>query len=227
MILRIPAVLAPDAVREFRTELEHAPWVDGSVTAGHQSAQAKHNEQVDDHHPIARALGDRVVAALEQTPLFISAALPLRVFPPLFNRYGPGQTFGNHVDNAIRQTPNGGRTIRTDLSATLFLSAPQEYTGGELVIGDGSGGQRVKLAAGDLVLYPATSLHRVEPVTAGARIAAFFWIQSMVRDDGRRSILFELDEAIRNTRVELGGDRPAVLSLVNVYHNLVRAWAEV
>ena len=224
MIMRIPNVLAADAADALAAELSAGTWTDGRATAGTQSAQAKRNDQLDERDPLARAAGERIVTALERNPLFISAALPLRVFPPLFNRYAAGQAFGAHVDNAIRQTKDG-RTIRTDLSATLFLSAPEEYTGGELVIGDSGGVQAVKFAAGDLVLYPANSVHRVEPVTAGARIAAFFWIQSMVRDDGQRRTLFELDDSIRALRHEIG-DRPSLVSLMSVYHNLVRAWAD-
>jgi PKHD-type hydroxylase len=224
MIMRIPNVLAADAAGALAAELSAANWADGRATAGTQSAQAKHNDQLDERDSIARAAGERIVTALERNSLFISAALPLRVFPPLFNRYAVGQAFGAHVDNAIRQTKDG-RTLRTDLSATLFLSAPEEYTGGELVIGGPGGVQAVKFGAGDLVLYPANSVHRVEPVTAGARIAAFFWIQSMVRDDCRRRTLFELDESIRTLRHEIG-DRPALVSLMSVYHNLVRAWAD-
>jgi PKHD-type hydroxylase len=206
--------------------VEVADWVDGRVTAGFQSARAKDNAQVPEGHVVARDLGAMIVAALERTPLFISAALPLRVFPPLFNRYGHGQSFGTHVDNAIRQAAGTPHRIRTDLSATLFLTAPDEYEGGVLTIEDRFGVQSVKLPAGHMVLYPASSLHHVTPVTGGERIAAFFWIQSMIRDDGKRTLLFDLDNAIQS----LGRDVPGhagVIQLTGVYHNLIRRWAEL
>jgi PKHD-type hydroxylase len=225
-MLQIPDVLTPEQVRTCLKVLNDADWIDGRVTAGFQSALAKHNAQVPEEHPAARALGDVIVTALERTPLFISAALPLRVFPPLFNRYAGGQSFGTHVDNAIRQVKGTPHRIRTDLSATLFLTAPDEYDGGVLTVEDHFGVQSVKLPAGHLVLYPASSLHHVTPVTSGARISAFFWIQSMIRDDARRTLLFDLDNAIQSVGRDVP-DHPSVVELTGVYHNLVRQWAEL
>ena len=225
MLLQIPDVLTHEQIARFRDRLAAAPWVDGNVTSGHQSAQAKYNEQVAEDSAEARELGAQVVDALGRSPLFFSAALPKQVFPPLFNRYGVGMTFGNHVDGAIRTHAPTRLRIRTDLSATLFLSHPEEYDGGELLIEDTYGVQRVKLPAGSLVLYPATSLHRVEPITRGTRVASFFWIQSMVREDARRSTLFDLDMAIVRLTRDHPGD-PALVGLVGVYHNLLRMWAE-
>ncbi|MEA2739977.1 MAG: PKHD-type hydroxylase [Acetobacteraceae bacterium] len=225
-MLQIPDVLTPEQVRTCLEVLNDADWIDGRVTAGFQSALAKHNAQVPEEHPAARALGDVIVTALERTPLFISAALPLRVFPPLFNRYAGGQSFGTHVDNAIRQVKGTPHRIRTDLSATLFLTAPDEYDGGVLTVEDHFGVQSVKLPAGHLVLYPASSLHHVTPVTSGARISAFFWIQSMIRDDARRTLLFDLDNAIQSVGRDVP-DHPSVVELTGVYHNLVRQWAEL
>jgi PKHD-type hydroxylase len=226
VLLPVPDVLTTQQVAEAREVLERAHWVDGRVTAGHQSARAKHNQQVPEDSAAARRLGDMVVGALQGHALFVSAALPLRVFPPLFNRYQGGQAFGTHVDNAIRQVPGTPHRLRTDLSATLFLSAPDSYDGGELVVEDTYGVHSVKLPAGHLVLYPASSLHHVRPVTRGVRLAAFFWIQSMVRDDGERTLLFDLDHAIQ----ELGReqpDHPSAVQLIGVYHNLLRRWADV
>jgi len=226
MLLQIPGVLTTEQVRQARTRLDAAEWIDGRVTAGHQSARAKDNEQLPEGHPAGREIGDAIVAALARTPLFRSAALPLHVFPPLFNRYSGGQSFGAHVDNAVRQVPATAHQLRTDLSATLFLSEPDEYDGGELVVEDTFGVQSVKLAAGNLILYPASSLHHVRPVTRGARVSSFFWIQSMVRDDGQRTLLFDLDLSIQR----LGADHPehaSVLQLTGVYHNLLRRWAEL
>jgi PKHD-type hydroxylase len=226
MLLQIPDVLSPDEVASGRQRLEAATWVDGRVTAGHQSAMAKHNQQLPEDSPVARQLGDEILGALQRSPLFISAALPARVFPPLFNRYQGGHSFGNHVDNAIRHVPGTPHRIRTDLSATLFFVEPDEYDGGELVVEDTYGVHAVKLPAGHLVLYPSTSLHHVRPVTRGARLASFFWIQSMVRDDGERTLLFDLDSAIQL----LGQgqpDHPVAVPLTGVYHNLLRRWAEV
>jgi len=225
MLLHIPKVLTPDQVAHCRRVLDRAEWVDGKVTAGFQSGKAKNNAQVPEGHPAARELGDIVLEALERNMLFVAAALPLKVFPPLFNRYAGGQNFGNHVDNAIRQVTNRPHRVRTDLSATLFLSAPEEYDGGELVVDDSYGAHTVKLPAGDMVLYPSGSLHRVEPVTRGARVASFFWIQSMVRDDGERTLLFDLDNAIRQVG-QATPDHPAVVQLTSVYHNLLRRWAD-
>lgn len=226
MLLQIPAVLTVEQVAHARRLLDSAPWVDGRVTAGFQSAQMKHNLQLPEDDPVAREVGDVVLTALGRSPLFLSAALPLRVFPPLFNRYEGGQSFGNHVDNAIRQLPGTPQRIRTDLSATLFLAGPEEYDGGELVVEDTYGVHSVKLAAGHLVLYPSTSLHHVRPVTRGARIASFFWIQSMIRDDGARTLLFDLDGAIQQVASQLPNS-PAPVQLTAVYHNLLRRWAEM
>lgn len=225
-MLQIADVLSPEQVRVGLAKLAEADWVDGRVTAGFQSAEVKHNAQVPEDHPVARALGEMIVAALERTPLFISAALPLRVFPPLFNRYAGGQSFGTHVDNAIRQVRGTPHRIRTDLSATLFLTPPDEYEGGVLTVEDQFGVQGVKLPAGHMVLYPASSLHHVTPITRGVRVAAFFWVQSMIRDDARRALLFDLDTAIQG----LGRDVPdhaGVVQLTGVYHNLLRQWAEL
>jgi PKHD-type hydroxylase len=224
VIVPIAGLLSPEDVRAVRAGLDGARWEDGRKTAGHQSAQVKRNEQVVEDDAAGRRAADRVLGALERNPLFISAALPLKVFPPLFNRYSGGQNFGDHVDNAIRQTPQG-HSVRTDLSATLFLSAPEEYDGGELVIGGVGGTQSVKLGAGDLVVYPASTVHRVNPVTRGTRLASFFWIQSMVRADARRELLFQLDEAIRTVRAA-DPHQQALVDFVSVYHNLIRTWAE-
>src|SRR5688572_2229235 len=226
MLINIPDVLTAEQVAEGRKLLDSAEWVDGKVTAGHQSARAKNNAQIPEGHPVAQKLGDMILSALGRNPLFLSAALPLRVFPPLFNRYAGGQSFGTHVDNAIRQVPGTAHRIRTDLSATLFFAAPEEYDGGELCVEDTYGVKAVKLPAGHMVLYPSTSLHHVRPVTRGARVSSFFWIQSMIRDDGQRSILFDLDVAIQR----LSGDHPnhpSAVQLTGVYHNLLRQWAEV
>jgi PKHD-type hydroxylase len=225
VLLQVPRILSGDQVTRCRELMERATWVDGRVTAGHQSARAKHNQQIPEGSAEAREMGAMIVAALEGNALFISAALPLRVFPPLFNRYSGGMTFGAHVDNAIRQVPGTPHRIRTDLSATLFLTRPEEYDGGELVVDDTHGAHAVKLPAGDLILYPATSLHRVNPVTRGVRLASFFWIQSMVRDDGQRALLFDLDMAINRVN-EAIPDHPGVVALTCCYHNLLRTWAE-
>lgn len=225
MLLPIPEVLTAAQIAEARQILDQAEWADGRVTAGHQSARAKDNMQLPEDSPAARRLGDMILRALEQNALFISAALPLRVFPPLFNRYQGGQKFGTHVDNAIRQVTGTPHRIRTDLSATLFLCEPDEYDGGELVIEDTYGTHNVKLPAGHLILYPSTSLHQVRPVTRGARVASFFWIQSMVRDDAERTLLFDLDVAIQRITGELPGN-PVNVQLTGVYHNLLRRWAD-
>lgn len=226
MIVHVPNVLSKTQVAAFRAELEKARWVDGRATAGHQSAKAKNNMQLAEGDPLARKLGDEILGALERSPLFVSAALPHRVFPPLFNRYQGGESFGNHVDNAIRQIPGTAARVRTDLSATLFLNEADEYDGGELIVEDTFGTHSVKLSAGDLVLYPASSLHRVSPVTRGARLASFFWIQSMVRDDGERTLLLDLDVAIQQMNQAIPND-PGLLSLTGVYHNLLRRWSDV
>jgi PKHD-type hydroxylase len=225
MMLRIPELLGAEAVGRCREALLAAEWEDGRATAGHQSAQVKRNQQIAERSPTARALGDVVLGALEQSPLFISAALPQRVFPPLFNRYDENMAFGAHVDNAIRAITGTATRLRTDISATLFLSSPDSYDGGELVIEDSYGSHAVKLPAGDLVIYPASSLHHVTPVTRGARLASFFWVQSLVRDPARRKLLFDLDMSIVALARQLPG-APAVLSLTGVYHNLLRDWAE-
>ena len=226
MIVQVPNVLKNQQLTRCRQVLERASWVDGRVTAGHQSAQVKDNRQLPENSAEARELGDMIVAALERNPLFITATLPLRVFPPLFNRYEGGESFGAHLDNSIRQIPGTPLRVRTDISATLFLSAPEEYDGGELVIDDVYGAHAVKLPAGDMVLYPASSLHHVNPVTRGARLASFFWVQSMVRDDGNRTLLFDLDMAINKVTQALP-NHGAVVELTNCYHNLMRRFAEV
>jgi PKHD-type hydroxylase len=226
MLIQIPNVLSPAQLAECRKLLDAAHWVDGAVTAGHQSGRAKCNMQLPEDGAEAVRMGDLILAALERNPLFVSAALPLKVFPPLFNRYEGGQNFGTHVDNAIRQVKGTGHRVRTDLSATLFFSEPDEYDGGELVVEDNYGVQRVKLAAGHMILYPASSLHHVTPVTRGARLASFFWIQSMVRDDGQRTLLFDLDSSIQRLASE-APDHPSVIQLTGVYHNLLRRWADV
>jgi PKHD-type hydroxylase len=225
MLLPIPNVLTAEQVTKARGICDHAQWTDGRVTAGHQSARAKDNMQLSEDSAAARELGEMVLTALGQNALFISAALPSRVFPPLFNRYSGGQSFGTHVDNAIRQVTGTGHRIRTDLSATLFLANPDEYDGGELVVEDTYGSHGVKLPAGHMILYPATSLHHVRPVTRGARLASFFWIQSMVRDDGQRTILFDLDSAIQRLNLDVR-DHPTTVQLTGVYHNLLRQWAD-
>ncbi len=227
MLVKIDNVLTKEEVAHCRSVLEGTQWVDGRVTAGAQSALAKNNLQVPETAPQARALGEIVLRALGTNAAFNSAAVPFRVFPPLFNRYDVGMSFGAHVDNAIRFIPGPNIRVRTDLSATLFLSDPHDYDGGELVIQDTYGEQSVKFAAGDMVLYPASSLHRVEPITRGSRWASFFWIQSMLKDDGARTMLYQLDQAIIRTRAELGDKHAAVLELTAVYHNLLRRWAEV
>jgi PKHD-type hydroxylase len=230
MLIRIPDVLTPEQIAEARQILDRAEWVDGKVTAGAQSAKAKDNMQIPEGHPAAQQLGEMILKALGKNPLFLAAALPLRVFPPLFNRYTGGQSFGTHVDNAIRQVTGTGHRIRTDISATLFFAGPEEYDGGELCVEDTYGVQRVKLPAGHMVLYPATSLHHVTPVTRGARICSFFWIQSMLRDDTQRSLLFDLDLAIQRLNRELpeqAAARQTAVQLTGVYHNLLRQWAEV
>ncbi len=226
MITRITTLLTPDRLAAIRARLDTAQWEDGRATAGHQSATVKSNLQLAQHDPRARELGDEILRALERSASFISAALPRHVFPPLFNRYSTGMGFGAHIDNAVRQIPGTPHRLRTDLSATLFLSAPEEYDGGELVIEDTYGPHSVKLPAGDMIVYPAGSVHRVLPVTRGARTAAFFWIQSMVRDDSARALLYELDTGIR----ELGRDGVhggGIVRLTGCYHNLLRRWANL
>ncbi len=226
MLLQIPKVLSAEQLRLVRARLDAAgdAWVDGRVTAGYQGARVKDNAQIAEETPLARELGDLILSALERNPLFISATLPAQVYPPMFNRYEGGQRFGNHVDNAVRLLPGGSMKIRTDISATLFIAEPSEYDGGELVVEDTYGTHAVKLPAGDMVLYPATSLHRVNPITRGARVASFFWIQSMVRDDAQRALLFDLDMSIQRLNAT-GGDENARTQLTGCYHNLLRMWA--
>ncbi|WP_374389430.1 Fe2+-dependent dioxygenase [Sandaracinobacter sp.] len=227
MLIAIPDVLSADEVAQFRRVMAGAQWVDGNTTSGAQAAMAKSNLQLPEDGAAARDLSQRVLAALSRTPAFIAAALPAKVFPPLFNRYRVGEAFGTHVDNAIRSRPGTEFRIRTDLSATLFLAGPDEYDGGELVIEGQFGEQRVKLPAGHMVLYPSSSLHRVTPVTRGERIASFMWLQSMVRDDSARRSLYELDVSIQKLTARLGLDDPEVVALTGLYHNLLRRWAEV
>lgn len=224
MLLSIPDVVTPDEITQCRAILSRATWVDGAATAGFQSTQVKCNQQIAEGSVEAKELGEIVLDALGRNLLFSSAALPSRVFPPLFNRYEGSQAFGNHFDNAIRQVPSTGFRVRTDLAATLFLSAPEDYVGGELVIDDTFGAHSVKLPAGHMVLYPATSLHRVLPVTRGARTASFFWIQSLVNEDSERALLFDIDMAIVRLRQQVG-DNESILALTAVYHNLLRKWA--
>lgn len=224
MLLYIPDILNPEQIGECRTALLAADWIDGRVTAGHHSERVKRNRQIDERHPVARKLGEMILVALDRSPLFLSAALPLKIVPPIFNRYEGGETYGNHVDGAVRPVPGTPHRVRTDLSATVFLSAPDDYDGGELVVDDTFGAHRIKLPAGSMILYPGSSVHRVESVMRGTRLAAFFWIESMVRDDGQRRLVFDLDMAAQ----ELAGavpDNPAVAQLYNVYHNLLRRWA--
>ncbi|HEY9155091.1 MAG TPA: Fe2+-dependent dioxygenase [Opitutaceae bacterium] len=226
MVLDIPNVLSAVQVAEARAALLAAEWIDGNATAGHQAAKTKDNLQIPIGHPTQRQIGELIVRALSSHPLFLSAALPLHVMPPMFNRYSGGQQFGTHVDGAIRQIQGTGHRIRTDLSATLFFEEPENYDGGELIIEDTYGSKNVKLPAGHMVLYPATSLHRVTPVTRGERLCAFFWIQSMIRDGGQRSILFDLDVGIQRLSTERSG-HPGLVQLTGVYHNLLRQWAEM
>ncbi|MBB3213538.1 PKHD-type hydroxylase [Herbaspirillum sp. Sphag1AN] len=226
MMLHIPQVLSGEQVRELRSELVRADWIDGKATVGEQGAKVKRNRQLPIHSPTCVALGNRILAALKANPLFFAAALPRTVMPPLFNVYAGGEHYGLHVDGAVRQLSDSTLAMRTDLSSTLFLSAPEEYDGGELVVVDTYGTHEVKLPAGDLILYPATSLHRVEPVTRGERVCSFFWTQSMVRDDWQRSMLFALDQNISSLRASLG-DTAEVLGLTGHYHNLLRQWADL
>ena len=225
MLVRIPAVLSKAEVAHCRRVLEAAEWVDGKVTAGYQSAKSKNNIQLLENSDAANQLGDIILAALANNNLFMSAALPLKIFPPLFNCYQGGHSFGVHVDNAIRQVKGTAVKVRTDLSMTLFFSEPEEYDGGELVIEDTYGTQSVKLAAGDMILYASTSLHRVTPVTRGRRLASFFWLQSMVASDEKRSLLYDMDMSIQNLS-QGNEDHPAIIQLTGVYHNLLRQWAQ-
>jgi PKHD-type hydroxylase len=227
MLVSIPSALDANALQDVRRRLEAAgdAWVDGRVSAGYQGAPVKFNQQIDERSQVAADCQRIVLTALERNPLFISAVLPNEVYPPMFNRYGEGMTFGSHVDGSVRIHPHTGRKLRTDVSATLFLSDPAEYDGGELTVEDQYGSHSAKLAAGDLVVYPATSVHHVTPVTRGVRIACFFWVQSLIRDDGQRALLFDLDNAIQRLNQTSADDR-ARSSLVGVYHNLMRQWTE-
>ena len=227
MLICVPDVLSKAEVADFRAAMDAADWEDGRSTAGAQSAMVKKNEQLPPNGELARQLGEAVIKALVANPLFVSAAIPKQIFPPLFNRYGVGQHFGIHVDNAVRSDHLTGARIRTDLSVTLFLSEPDEYDGGELIVEDYYGSHRVKLPAGHLVLYPATSLHAVTAVTRGVRVASFFWLQSMVRDGHARSLIFDLDTAIQGLVRRVGRDDPELVKLTGIYHNLIRCWAEV
>jgi PKHD-type hydroxylase len=231
MLITIPKLFSKDQVAEARAQLLAAEWIDGRVTAGYQAQEVKRNAQIPEGSQAHQAVGEMVLKGLARSPRFMSAALPLRVFPPMFNSYAGGQTFGTHVDTAIRQDARTGQRIRTDLSATLFLTEPADYDGGELIVEDSYGTHSVKLPAGDLVLYPATSLHRVEPVTRGARISSFFWVQSMLRDDGQRTLLFDLDTALQriagSASAQAEGVKESSVQLTGVYHNLLRQWAEM
>ena len=226
MLIAIPDILSAEELARIRDTIDAADWADGNATSGHQSAIAKRNRQLPEDAPAARAAGSLILDALARAPLFVAAALPLKVFPPLFNRYEGGEAFGNHVDSAVRIRRGSDFRIRSDLSATLFLDDPESYDGGDLVIDDQFGEQRVRLPAGHMVLYPASSLHRVEPVTRGTRTASFFWVQSMVRDDSARRTLFELDRAVQTVAADRGQGDPAVIQLTGVYHNLLRRWAD-
>ena len=226
MLVTIPDVLSAEQVAHIRGVLETTPWVDGRATAGDQAAKVKNNLQVPIDSPVAQNLGQIILHALGCNPKFMTAALPLRVLPPMFNRYDTGMTFGAHVDGAVRAVPGSGQRLRTDISATLFLTPPEDYDGGELVIHDTYGTHTVKLPAGHLVVYPATSMHSVTPVTRGSRWASFFWIQSMVKDDWRRHMLYDLDMSIMSIRSRLPDDDPAVVGLTAHYHNLIRHWSE-
>ena len=224
MLLHIPDILSQRQLRPIRAALDAADWIDGRETVGAQGAQAKRNLQLPDASPLRRQLGEAVLAALAKHPLYHAAVLPLRTLPPRFNRYEGGGEYGMHVDGSVMALPNGEQ-LRSDISCTLFLGEPDEYDGGELIVSDTYGEHAVKLPAGDAIIYPSSSLHRVQPVTRGARVAAFFWVQSLVRDDGQRRLLFELDASIQRL-VATGADREAVLQLTGTYHNLLRRWAE-
>ncbi|WP_266158438.1 Fe2+-dependent dioxygenase [Dyella silvatica] len=227
MLVHVPDLLDAGQLQFLRQRLDadDAPWVDGRVTAGHQGVQVKQNMQIAEGSALAAELGDIVLGALERHPLFISAVLPNRVYPPMFNRYQGGMHFGNHVDGSIRLLPGNGARLRTDVSATLFLAPPESYDGGELVIEDTFGTQSVKLPAGHMLVYPASSLHRVNPVTRGTRLACFFWVQSLVRDDGQRTLLFDLDNAIQQLTATQA-DQASRVQLTGCYHNLLRMWSD-
>lgn len=225
MLHALPDVLSSAQLADARRILGAADWVDGKITAGHQGARVKDNEQIPATHPAAQQVGGMILAALNANPHFMAAALPLHILPPMFNRYSGGQTFGTHVDGSIRTIPGTGQRLRTDLSCTLFLNEPADYDGGELIIEDTYGTKSVKLPAGHLILYPSTSLHRVTPVTRGTRLCAFFWLQSMIRDNTQRALLFDMDTAIQRLGAE-NATHPSVIQLTGVYHNLLRQWAE-
>lgn len=227
MMLHVPGVLSAAEVADLRALIDAAEWEDGNATSGKQSRLAKNNRQLPEASDAARDGGALVREAVTKSALFMAAALPHTVYPPLFNRYGGGETFGDHVDNALRFQRHQNVRIRTDLSATLFLADPDSYDGGELVVEDTYGAHEVKLPAGDLILYPATSLHRVLPVTRGERVASFFWIQSLIRNDAQRAVLFDIDVAIQNLAQEVGLGAPAIVSLTGTYQNLLRMWAEL
>lgn len=226
MLIRVPKVLTKEQVAKCRKAFDDADWVDGRGTAGPQAATVKQNMQLPENSLSARQLGEMVLEALGRSPLFIAAAVPLRVLPPMFNKYGQGQFFGSHIDGAIRSVPGAGVRIRTDLSVTIFLAEPDEYDGGDLVIEDNYGTQSVKLPAGDMVLYPSTSVHHVTAVTRGYRVASFFWVQSMIREDGPRRMLFDLDQSIQQLTMDRGHEDATVVRLTGLYHNLLRHWAE-
>ncbi len=226
MLIQIASVFTPAEAAEIRRRLDEANWVDGKVTAGYQSAQVKNNRQLPEQHPLSQELGNLVLQRLAVNNLFMSAALPRKIFPPLFNRYEGGEAFGYHVDNAVRGIPATGERVRTDLSATLFFSEPDTYDGGELVIDDTYGPREVKLPAGHMVLYPGTSLHKVNPVTRGARVSSFFWMQSLVREDSQRNLLLDMDVAIQRLNQDTPG-HPSIVQLTGIYHNLLRRWVDV
>jgi len=226
MMLHIPGVLTRDQVADMRRQLDASDWIDGRATVGDQGAKVKQNRQLPETSPLALELGRTILAALAKNPLYFSAVLPLRTIPPLFNSYAGGEHYGAHVDGSMRRIPGSGEWIRTDVSTTVFLCDPEEYDGGELIVTDAYGEHEVKLPAGDAIIYPSTSIHRVEPVTRGARICSFFWTQSMVRDDIRRSMLLELDQNIQSLRARLG-DCPEMVGITGHYHNLLRQWSEI
>ncbi len=225
-MIHVPGVLTKAQVQDLRRVIDAGEWVDGNETSGAQAALAKNNRQLRDHSPAAREAGEAIRKALLGNSLFFAAALPAKLFPALFNRYGEGQTFAPHIDNAVRYQTDGA-PVRTDLSATLFLCEPEDYDGGDLVVEDTYGAHEVKLPAGDLILYPASSVHHVTPITRGARTASFFWVQSMIRDDGQRALLFSMDVAIQQLAARVGQSDPQIVTLTGAYHNLLRRWAEV
>lgn len=226
MMLHVPEVLTAEQVAQIRSRLDATDWVDGRATVGPQGAQVKKNRQLPETSPVAQELGNIILQALARQPLYFSAALPLRTVPPLFNRYEGGEHYGNHIDGSVRAVPGTPVRLRTDVSCTLFLTDPDAYEGGELVVVDSYGTHEVKLPAGDLILYPSTSIHRVEPVTKGARVCSFFWVQSMVRDDWRRHMLYELDRNIQSLRQRVG-DCDEIVGMTGHYHNLLRQWSDV